>query len=88
VSPNPGGKSAERERLRRLIVAKWGEASLNGIADLAQNASSEKVRLAAWTWFAEQSVGKAAQPVTGPDGGAVKVDIPTIAAKLRQLAKE
>lgn len=88
VSPNPGGKSPERERLRRYVVEAYGQESIDGIADLARTAKSAKVRLDAWIWIAEQTVGKAAQPHTGEDGGPIKVDIPAIAAKLKKLAGE
>lgn len=87
-SGNPGGKSPERERLRRYIVDAYGQESIDGIAELARAAKSSTVRLDAWIWLAEQTVGKASQPITGEDGGPVKVDIPAIAAKLKKLAGE
>ena len=86
-SGNPGGKNPEREALRRLILGEYGRKSVEGIAALAVNARSEKVRLDAYIWLAEQAVGKATQAISAPDGGPV-VDVPALAVALRKAAGE
>lgn len=87
VSGNPGGKSPEREALRRYTVERYGKESIDGIGELAQKARSEKVRLDAKVWLAEHAIGKAVQAVSGPEGGPV-VDIPALLAALERAAKK
>ncbi len=87
-SGNPGGRNPERERLRKYIVDSLGQESIDGIAELARGAKSSTVRLDAWIWLAEQAVGKATQPISGEDGGPLKIDIPAIATRLKKLAGE
>ncbi len=77
-SGNPGGKSAEREALRRYLLESFGKESIDGIAGLARAARSEKVRLDAMVWLAEQAVGKAVVAISGSDGGPLKVGIETL----------
>lgn len=84
-SGNPGGKSPEREELRRYTTSTYGKESIDGIAELSRSARSEKVRLDARVWLAEQAIGKAVQAVSGPDGGPV-VDLPSILAALDRAA--
>lgn len=72
-SGNPGGKSPEREELRRWLREEFGRASIEGIAKMAgllgdDGALSEKVKLDAYKWLADQSIGKAVQAISGPDG--------------------
>lgn len=72
-SGNPGGKSAEREALRRWLREEFGQDAIEGIAKMAglrgeSCALSEKVKLAAYQWLADQSIGKAVQAISGPDG--------------------
>ena len=86
TSGNPGGRSAERERLRRYVLT-LGQEAIDGIYQLAKNAENEKVRLDAQTWIAEQCIGKAVVSITGEDGGPVQVDLGIIAV-LRKLAGE
>ena len=86
-SGNPGGKNPEREELRRYTVEKYGKESIDGIAELAQKARSEKVRLDARVWLAEHAIGKAVQAVSGPEGGPI-VDIPALLAALDRAAKK
>ncbi len=86
-SGNPGGKSPEREELRRYTVEKYGKSSIDGIAGLAEKARSEKVRLDAMVWLAEHAIGKAVQAVSGPDGGPV-VDIAAVLAALTRAANK
>jgi hypothetical protein len=71
VSGNPGGRSPEREALRREAqnyLATQGLKHIKAIEDIAENAASEKVSLSARIWLAEQFVGKATQAITGADG--------------------
>jgi hypothetical protein len=86
VSGNPGGKSPEREALRRYIVEAYGKEAIDGIAELARNATNEKVQLSARIWLAEQSIGKAVVAITGADGGPVKIDAEAL-DDLRALAE-
>ena len=71
TSGNPGGRSAEREELRRYLRESFGRDSIDGIATMAglmpgkRAAKSEKVKLDAYKWLGEQSIGKAAQAITG-----------------------
>lgn len=67
-SGNPGGKSPEREELRRYLVASYGRESIDGIAKLAREARSEKVKLDARVWLAEQAIGRALVAVGDPEG--------------------
>lgn len=79
-SPNPGGKSAEREELRRWLRADFGRNSIMGIAKLAgliegeKQANSELVRIDALKWLGEQSIGKPSQAITGANDGALKIE--------------
>lgn len=84
VSGNPGGKSAEREELRRYVREQYSRDSIDGIAQMAglrfdENgqrlpaALSDKVRLDAYKWLAEQGTGKAVQAVSGPDGQPISL---------------
>lgn len=84
VSGNPTGRNPERDRLRQLVTER-GQEALDGILELARSAQSEKVRLAAWIWMAEQVVGKATQIVTGADGGPIAID--TSSALLEALRR-
>jgi len=73
TSGNPGGKSSEREELRRWLREEFGRASIEGIAKMAGlvkgfAAAKGRVRLDAYRWLADQSVGKAVQAISGPDG--------------------
>lgn len=74
VSPNPGGKSAEREELRRYLRESSGRPAIDGIRAMAglvpgkHAAKNEKVKLDAYKWLGEQSIGKAVQAISGPDG--------------------
>ena len=91
-SGNPGGKSAEREELRRYCTSAYTKNSIDGIARLAgvteeKGAKSEKVRLDALIWLAEQGVGKATQAVTG-ENGAPLLDVPTLVRKVLAVAEE
>lgn len=85
-SGNPGGKSPEREELRRYTVDTYGKESIDGIAELGRKAKSEKVRLDARVWIAEHAIGKAVQAVSGPDGAPL-VDVPAILAALERASK-
>lgn len=85
-SGNPGGKSPEREALRRYIVDTYGKESIDGIAALATEARSEKVRLDARVWLAEQSVGRALVAVAGEDGKPIKIDVDLLGT-LKRLAE-
>lgn len=72
-SGNPGGKSAEREELRRWLREEFGRDSIEGIAAMAglvpgRAAAKGRVRLDAYCWLANQSIGKAVQAISGPDG--------------------
>lgn len=70
-SGNPGGKSKEREALRREVQNYFAHRSMQyveSIEEMAESAESEKVRLSARIWLAEQAVGKAVQAITGADG--------------------
>lgn len=72
-SGNPGGKSAEREELRRYLREEFGRPAIEGIAKMAGlvrgcAGAKGRVRLDAYRWLADQSIGKAAQALTGPDG--------------------
>lgn len=74
-SGNPGGMSKERAELlreARAYLASNGLAHIQSIETLAATARSQKVRLTAYIWLAEQFVGKPAQAITGPDGGPVQ----------------
>lgn len=73
ASGNPGGKSAEREELRRYIHT-FGRSSIDGIERLSRESASEKIKLAAYIWLAEQSIGRAVQGISGADGGALKIE--------------
>lgn len=84
-SGNPGGKSPEREELRRYLVSTYGRKAIDGIAELAQSARSEKVRLDARIWLGEQAVGRALVAVSGEDGKPIKVDV-DILGRLQNLA--
>lgn len=86
-SGNPGGKSPEREALRRYLSEAYGRESIDSIAALARSARSEKVKLDAYVWLAEQSIGKAVQGVSGPDGGPV-VDVAALVGALKRAAGE
>lgn len=86
-SGNPGGKNAEREELRKYILETHGRGAIDGIAEIAQRARSEKVRLDANIWLAEQSVGRALVAVTGEDGKPIKIDI-DILGQLQTLAEK
>lgn len=85
-SGNPGGKGLEREQLRRYILETHGKDAIDGIAQMARSAKSEKVKLAARVWLAEQSVGRALVAVSGEDGKPLKVDVGLFEA-LERLAK-
>jgi hypothetical protein len=80
VSGNPGGKNPERERLRRLLTER-GQDALDGILALARGAKSEKVRLDALIWMAEQVVGKATPMVMDADGNRMRVGIVILPAE-------
>lgn len=67
-SGNPGGRSSERDELRRYLVSSYGRESIDGIAKLAREARSEKVKLDARVWLAEQAIGRALVAVGDPDG--------------------
>lgn len=74
-SGNPGGKSLEREALRReaqQYLAETGMKNIRAIERLAETAKSAKVRLDARLWLAEQFIGKPTQAISGPDGGPIR----------------
>jgi hypothetical protein len=66
-SGNPLGRGVEREQLRKYI-REYGKESVDGIVEMSRSSRSEKIRLAAYIWLAEQNVGKAVQALSGPDG--------------------
>lgn len=84
-SGNPGGKNPEREALRRYLFETYGKESIDGIADMAKNARSEKVRLDAKVWLSEQAIGRALVAVSGEDGGPLEVSAPALLDVLRAL---
>lgn len=71
--------------MRRYIVAELGREAIDGIAEMAKTARSEKVRLDARIWIAEQAVGRALVAVAGEDGKPIKVDIDLL-GRLERLA--
>lgn len=85
-SGNPSGKSPEREALRKYILETHGKDAIDGIAEMARSARSEKVRLDARVWLAEQSVGRALVAVAGEDGKPIKVDVDVL-GQLQLLAE-
>ena len=73
VSGNPGGKSAERERLREAMT-EFGDEMILIIVDLARHSVEDSVRVKAATYLMDQIVGKALVAVSGPNGGPLKLD--------------
>lgn len=74
-SGNPGGKSPEREALRRAsqdYLAAGNLEHIQAIEEIAREAKSYKVRLDARIWLAEQFLGKPTQAISGPDGGPIQ----------------
>lgn len=72
-SGNPGGKSAEREELRRWLREEFGRKAIEGIATMAglvpgKAGARGRVRLDAYRWLGDQAIGKAIQGLSGPDG--------------------
>ena len=86
-SGNPGGKNPEREALRKYILETHGKDAIDGIAEMAKSARSEKVQLDAKIWLAEQAVGRALVAVAGEDGKPIKVDIDVL-GQLQTLAEK
>jgi hypothetical protein len=84
-SGNPGGRSAERDELRRYIRESFGQTSIDGIEKLSREAASDKVKLAAYIWLAEQSVGRAVQAISGPDGEKLSIGIDFSSLTTEQL---
>jgi hypothetical protein len=72
-SGNPGGKSPEREALRRSMTKHTPEM-LEIILEIARTARSEKVRLEAASYWVDQDLGKALVAIAGEDGAPLKVD--------------
>lgn len=69
VSGNPSGRvPAERTRLRSYILEELTQGAIDGIVDLARKARSEKIRLEALVWIAEQGVGRAPVSIAAEDG--------------------
>jgi hypothetical protein len=78
TSGNPGGKSKDREALRREVqnyLAEKCKTHVIAIEALADGAENEKVQLSARIWLAEQFLGKATQAISGPGGGPVALDL-------------
>jgi len=72
-SGNPGGKSAEREELRRWLREEFGRRAIEGIATMAglmpgKAGAKGRVRLDAYRWLGDQAIGKAIQGISDPDG--------------------
>lgn len=91
-SGNPGGKSSDREELRRYLRETFGRSSIDGIAAMAglipgkRGAKSEKVKLDAYRWCADQAIGKAVQAISNPDGSPIRLDLSQLSTdQLQQL---
>lgn len=82
-SGNPSGISAERQRLREYLTEKLGQGSVDGILEMAKKARSEKVRLEALIWLAEQAVGRAPVSLTTADGSAINVGLIVLPAPVK-----
>jgi hypothetical protein len=70
------------------IKAKMSEHTLEDIKriqDLACNSDDDNVRLKANTWLAEMVLGKANQPVTGPDGEKL-VDVVSLMSAIDKMS--
>lgn len=72
VSGNISGGSQLTRELKLYIAGKTKE-DIDAIRHLAEKASSEKVKLQARIWLAEQVIGKASQPLTDADGNPLRV---------------
>jgi hypothetical protein len=70
-SGNPAGGSKLARELREYIAGRTKE-DIDAIRLLAETAESEKVRLQARTWLAEQVIGKASQPLTDAAGNLLR----------------
>ncbi len=90
-SGNPGGKDPEVEAVRvacRNYIAERCQAKLERIEYLAEHGESEKIQLAASTWWVEQAIGKAVIAVSGEDGKPLTVVFgPELVSMLGNLKK-
>ena len=86
-SGNPGGQSKTFAEFRKLIR----DLSPKAVTVLQELLDHEdgKVRVAAVREVLDRSWGKAAQPVTGEDGGPVKYEISTeLVSALERLGRD
>lgn len=83
VSGNPGGRSGERDALRKWLMRTYTRDAVEAIAKLAgliqgeNGARSEFVRLDALKWLGEQGIGTAAAALRllDDDGNEVKTRV-------------
>lgn len=57
----------------KALAQKHGPAAIERLAQLAVSAESETAQIAAIKELLDRGYGKATQPLTGADGGAVQV---------------
>lgn len=75
-SGNPGGRPKDDNELKKLCKAATKE-SYSRIAEIAQSAEDEGVRLKANTWILEYGWGRAKEQIelSGEDGGPAILQI-------------
>lgn len=71
-SGNPGGRPKEVAEVTELARSEC-VASIRTLCEIRDNVESDdRARIEAAKVILERGLGKAAQPITGPDGGAVE----------------
>lgn len=67
--PGAGNKTGS---IRPHITAYWTKKDIEDYFKWLKKAYKKNPRLA--TWIGDQISGKAAQPLTGPDGGPIQIE--------------
>lgn len=76
-SGNPSGRPKKTEEDYNLEAAARGKApaAMETLLTIMEHGENERNRMSAAQYILERGFGKAAQPVTGKDDGAVQVEV-------------
>ena len=78
--PNPTPKKRTPTDLKSLARSHT-HISIDTLSGIAKNSNSDSARVAAATVLLDRGWGKAAQPHTGEDGGAIEIILRNLAAE-------
>lgn len=85
VSGNPAGVPKGIAEIKAMHLP-YGEEALERLVDLMRN-GSDKLSFYAAKEILDRILGRTRQEVSGPDGGAVKIDLDTLEVLRRLAAK-